>query len=411
MEDQNWEGLDVGRFQATGPGPARTGRKSKASPLPLALKIDAGPSEVVFALSRMSRCFPYPPPGYERKSGALDEALINSIKKESENVKKERKKERKREKEDKKREKKERERLKTREKVGVEEKKQKHEKRHKNEKSKVEHEGGDHPRSKEAEQFEKSSLTEEHGQPIGSQNLNDSSDSTQNSHKRKKPSSPSDSSHNHGSILRIRLIQKDQEIILGKELPGSNYAKTDRISQCKNEIPPRLSEVPPCSASERATSSNYAKTDRIAQWKNEIPPRLSEVPPCSASERATLVMQERCEDVQTPIEKQTCSTSGRTDVQTLDIAENARRSSSKLKKLESQYRDLIINWVPPIIENYSTDLDDEEWLFERQSKPERESKRFKPSNDGLCQGSSSLCPRACYLPEADIYALPYTLPF
>ncbi|XP_043697250.1 splicing regulatory glutamine/lysine-rich protein 1-like isoform X2 [Telopea speciosissima] len=381
----------------------------------------------------MSRCFPYPPPGYERKSGALDEALINSIKKEREKGKKERKKEKKREKKEKK--------GREREKGGVEEKLQKHVKRLKNERSKVEHKGGDHPRKEEAEQFERSGLTEEHGHPVAAQNLYDSSDSTQNSHKRKKHCSPSSSSHNLGSILRIRLKQKDQKILPSNKLPGSNSGKTGYISQGKYEIPPRLCQEQlhsssgrqqQCSTSGRAfvaeqqslkqdnqetlpskelTRSNLLNAGPILQGKIGISPRYSEVQTCSTLERATVVMQGKCENDPKPIEGQTCSTSGLLGVQGLDITESARRSSSKLKKRESRYRDLIENWVPPIIENSLSDFDDEEWFFKTQSKSERVAKRYKPSNDEGCLGSSDLWPRACYLPGADVYVLPYTVPF
>ncbi|XP_043713603.1 glutamic acid-rich protein-like [Telopea speciosissima] len=428
----------------------------------------------------MSRCFPYPPPGYERKSGGLDEALINSIKlqKKIEKAKKEKKKEKKREKKEK-----ERERDKARENRGVDDKKQKHEKKHKNERGKVEHGVGDHPKriEEEAEQLEKSSLTEEHGQPISSQNLYDSTDSTQNSHKRKRHSSPSDGSHsNHGSIFRIRLKQKDQEILPSKELPRPNSVRADHILQGKCEIPQRLGEEKHCSTSGReqqfSTSGrtpigrleslkqkdkeilsnqklprsnlhgkyeicpkisevqhcSTSRTTTIVQeslkqkdkeilsnqelprsnlhGKYEICPKISEVQHCSTS-RTTTVVQERFANDPKPSEEQICSTSGRTDVQAPEIVESARKSGSKLKKIESLYRDLIENWVPPPIENNGTDFDDQEWLFETVSKSESEPKRFKPSNDGVCEGSTSIWPQACYLPEADIYVLPYAVPF
>ncbi|XP_042494618.1 zinc finger CCCH domain-containing protein 13-like isoform X2 [Macadamia integrifolia] len=488
----------------------------------------------------MSRCFPYPPPGYERKNGALDEALINSIKKEREKAKKENRKEKKREKKEK-----ERGREKARENGGVEDKKQIHEKKHKRENGKVEHGVGDHRQRKEeeAEQLEKSSLTEEQGQPISSQNLYDSIDSTQNSHKRKKHSSPSDSSHNnHGSIFRIRLKQRDQEIFPSKELGQPNSGRTDHILQGKNEIHPRLGEdkhcstsgrQQPCSSSGRTSlamqeclkqkdqeilrtkklshsnlgktgpnslgkyeicpkvtvqhcptsvrtstvqdslkqkdqgilstkklpQSNLEKIRPNSQVKHEICPKITEVQRCTTAVRTSIVQdslkqkdqerlstkklpqsnlekirpnlpvkQEICpkitevqhcptsvgryENDPRPSEELTCSTSGRTGVQSLEIAESSRKTSSKLKKIESLYRDLIENWVPPPIENIGNDFDDQEWLFDTGSKSEPEPKRFKPSNEGVCQGSTSIWPpRAYYFSEADIYALPYTVPF
>ncbi|KAJ4964001.1 hypothetical protein NE237_023940 [Protea cynaroides] len=466
----------------------------------------------------MSRCFPYPPPGYERKNGALDETLINSIKlqKEREKAKKEKRKEKKREKKEKERE---GEKAKN---ACVEDKKLKHEKRHKNERGKIENVVGNHPKTseEEAEQLEKSSLTEEYGQPVSSQNSYDTSDSTQNSHNRKKHNLSSDSRHNnHGSIFRIRLKQKDQEILPSKELPDPNSSRTDLILQGKNEISPRLGEGKQCSTSGRqqqfsttgrtpisrqeslreknqeilATNklvrSNLQNTGLHSQGKYEISQKINEVQHCPTLGRTTIVQEKyendpkACEEqttsgrmgVQTPEiassrEKnqeilptnklvrsnlrntdlhsqgkyeisqninevqQHCPTLGRTaivqekqendprpceeqtttrrtGVQTPEIAECSRKSGSKMKKRESPYGDLLENWVPPPIENYVTDFDDQEWLFQKHSKPEREPKRFKPSNDGLCQGSTTFWPRACYFAEADIHALPYTVPF
>ncbi|MBA0608225.1 hypothetical protein Golax_019052, partial [Gossypium laxum] len=148
----------------------------------------------------MSRCFPYPPPGYV-KNGIRDEALIESIKikREEEKAKKERKKEKK-EKKEKKREKKERD--KSRDSGEAESKKHGHKKRHKDERSKEDQKGGDRQkkRENEVECFEKSTLTEEHGQAVGPQN---SSDSTLNSSKRQKLSSPPDSGQNPGECVCI----------------------------------------------------------------------------------------------------------------------------------------------------------------------------------------------------------------
>ncbi|KAL5717871.1 hypothetical protein ACHQM5_010828 [Ranunculus cassubicifolius] len=58
----------------------------------------------------------------------------------------------------------------------------------------------------ENEQLERSGLSEEHGPPSSVPTLCDSSDSTQNSGKRKKPSSPTESGRqNQSTKLRIRL--------------------------------------------------------------------------------------------------------------------------------------------------------------------------------------------------------------
>ena len=62
-------------------------------------------------------------------------------------------------------------------------------------------------RKDEAEQLEKSDLTEEYGQPIYSQNSCHSSDSTQNSRKRKRDTSLSSGSSNHGEYVIFHLLE------------------------------------------------------------------------------------------------------------------------------------------------------------------------------------------------------------
>ncbi|KAF8405424.1 hypothetical protein HHK36_010330 [Tetracentron sinense] len=322
----------------------------------------------------MSRCFPYPPPGYAR-DGARDEALIDSIKlqREREKTKKERRKE-------KKREKKERENLPENEKT--EEKRQSHKNRHKDEIGKVDEKVRDHQKRRqyETELLEKSSLTEEHEQPVISQSLYDSSDSTQSSHKRRKQSSPSNGSHNHGSVIRIRLLQqkhKDLEGLPSKEQPCSKSGAICIAVQEKYEIASRSIKEQPCSTSGRTKIR-----------PQEIAPRAGK--------------------------EQLCSTSGSIDERLTQMnAETAPASiffGSGSLQIESQIRDLIENWVPPPVEGI--DFDDQDWLFETKQHHKHEAKRVQSSNDSLSYGCSTLQqPRACYLSEADIYALPFTLPF
>ncbi|KAI3960602.1 hypothetical protein MKX01_003776 [Papaver californicum] len=294
----------------------------------------------------MSRCFPYPPPGYEVKNGVLDLDLLESIKRESEKIKKERKKEKKRDKKLKKEKRKE---------SGEAQKKERsHKKRHKSDGK-----AGDSLKRKEreSEQLEKSCLTEDQGQPVNTQNLYDSSDSTLNSNTRKRHSSPSDVSCSSGNSVLIKLpLQKHKDI----ELPTSN----EQV----------------CSVSGR--------TEIIPMAKDDLP-----------SLRA-------CE--------QSCSTSGRSELHAQDDfhVSTSRGSESAPQGIDLQFRDLIENWVPPTLQLYRTDFDDQEWLFEMNPQRRHEAKRLKPSNNDIdsCPGSSGW-PRACYLPAADMYALPYTVPF
>lgn len=117
--------------------------------------------------------------------------------------KKDRKKEKKREKKDKeKKDKEKKEKDKAKSHGDVESKKHSHKKKRKHERNEVDKIAGDLKKraENEAEQLEKSSLTEEHGNPVGFQN---SPDSTLNSCKRQKLSTQSDATHNPGECICV----------------------------------------------------------------------------------------------------------------------------------------------------------------------------------------------------------------
>ncbi|XVF59816.1 hypothetical protein PTKIN_Ptkin07bG0306200 [Pterospermum kingtungense] len=325
----------------------------------------------------MSRCYPYPPPGYV-KNGIRDEALIESIKiqREEEKVKKERKKE-KREKKEKKREKKEKDKAKGS--VEGESKKHGHKKRHKNERNHEDKKGGDHQkiRVSEAESFEKSTITEEHGQAAGPQN---SSDSTLNSNKRQKLSLPPDSGHNPGSIIRIRLPcqrQKDPEVLPSKEQPCSTSGRIDdAFVQGTHEHAPRPGrqlEQHPCSTA----STRHP----------ELTFKLSKEKPCSSSRASE------------------------------SLAHNAEASmplslcSSCPPTLALEFKNLVEDWVVPSLQTEQTSFDEDDWLFQKKQNITSGFKSNTNGNVGPSQISLPTWPQACYLPEADIYALPFTIPY
>ncbi|KAE8010651.1 hypothetical protein FH972_007004 [Carpinus fangiana] len=322
----------------------------------------------------MSRCFPYPPPGYV-KNGIRDDALIDSIKiqREEEKAKKERKKEKKRVK---------KEKEKTREKAHgngeIDNKKHRHKKRTREERSQEDQKGGDplKRRKYETDNLEKSSLTEEHGRPVGSQN---SSDSTLNSNKRQKRSLPSNGKHDSGSVFRIRLPlqrHKDPEVLLSKEQPCSSSERTEAaFAQGVYESAPSPGRDPGehcCS-----TSGNVSQQLTFKLSKEPFP-----------SSQASKISAHKTEPAALPI---------------------ASGSGSSL--LPSPLRYLIQNWVPPPIQSECFESDDLEWLFESKQNGNQAVERYEVGTDGLYNQNSTPWPRASYLPEADIYALPFTVPF
>ncbi|KAK1561198.1 hypothetical protein Q3G72_035434 [Acer saccharum] len=79
------------------------------------------------------------------------------------------------------------------------------------------------------------------------------------------------------------------------------------------------------------------------------------------------------------------------------------------ENVESQFTELIVNFAPPP-QLYEFDDDDQEWLFERRL-PRRNPPAVSSAcnDDDSCPGSSSIYPCPRHLPEADIYAMPYTM--
>ncbi|KAI3836094.1 hypothetical protein MKW92_051937 [Papaver armeniacum] len=336
----------------------------------------------------MSRCYPYPPPflleSEIRKKKDDEKSLFLTVKDESIKKREETEKERKKEKKREKREKKEKRKKVKNIRVNSEFENKEH--THKDRC----HNGGNHPkrREDEDEEVEKSGLTEEHDQPASLQNLCDISDSSQDSRKRKRthipmPTSSSNGCHNLGNVLRFRLSlsknkdNKDQVVVLPPSI------KVEKSSCCTSERP-----------------------ERVVQ--NGIDGNNS------------------CRSVSS----QLCSTSGTTEIlltkhkgtETAAMARtNCFDESCFLDTVEdTQYRNLIENWTPPSqsLTMCRTDLDDQDWLFgSKQTAHDRHklasSKRVKATSsvEEKAMVSPGLWPSACYLPDADIYALPYTIPY
>ena len=84
-----------------------------------------------------------------------------------------------------------------------------------------------------------------------------------------------------------------------------------------------------------------------------------------------------------------------------------------MQKEGLRYQNLIENWVPPqILQDVCVDNEDEDWLFGGKSKLEMPEKKRVLRDDSIpCSNTLSLWPRAQYLPEVDMFALPYTVPF
>lgn len=215
------------------------------------------------------------------------------LQREREKAKAERKKDKKREKKEKKREKREKREKKEKAKLNPSETS------HDLQARKLEESSADCG----AEQLERSDLTEEHGQPVDSNNPCNSSDSTQNSNKRKR-----DSSSSNGDHIRMPL-------------------------------------------------QNHKEATALASKEQLCSPQDS-----------------------TPI--------------------------GSASSFEDEMQRLC--WVFPPLKNEGPGFDDLEWLFRRKIQ---NREKFRTGREVSGCGNSTLWPCAHYLAEADIYTLPYTVPF
>ncbi|XP_038703429.1 uncharacterized protein LOC119999762 isoform X2 [Tripterygium wilfordii] len=309
----------------------------------------------------MSRCFPYPPPGYVR-SDSRGVALIESIKlkRENEKAKSELTKEKKRQRQQRKKEKKERKKAKFFDISDDAVKKLSGEKLCQVEKSGYDLHGGCILKGKneEAEQLERSSLTEEHGMPVSPQSVGYLSDGTQSSKKRKASSSDG------RNIVRIKLTlrkHKEPNAMDSGEQSCSTSGRADSHVQCKENT---------CVPDQKQWSSAKQSVARLDKEKSCLD--LAEVPA---------------------------------------LDRRAKSYQNKMQKTESLYRNLIQEWLPPSIQLGQENLDDQDWLFGVKRENGNDSKGIAASQDVARCRSPTLWPCAHYLPEANIFALPFTVPF
>lgn len=77
---------------------------------------------------------------------------------------------------------------------------------------------------------------------------------------------------------------------------------------------------------------------------------------------------------------------------------------------ELEYRKLVVNWVPPPLQLVQTDFEDEEWFSRKNLLRSTERTQAKQDSNVTCS-YQGIQPYAQFLPNANIYALPYTVPF
>ncbi|KAK7280764.1 hypothetical protein RJT34_25831 [Clitoria ternatea] len=415
----------------------------------------------------MSRCFPFPPPGYIR-NGARSEALIESIKlrEEIEKAEKDRKerKERKREKKERKKEKKER---KHKDGTSKEKKEKKHkdgsskEKKHKERTSHaavgedrklfkhVEEVKEIKPNGKlqksedcENEQLERSGITEELDQPVSLEQCC-LSDSTQSS-KRKRSSL--DSPQDHGPTIKIRLpLRKHREPEDSKpeceplssgiaaEIVGSDHNLQPLVKRRTNQVLGNsgsgLGKVMQNldngkSMQNRGTNpvfgnsdSRHSKAMQIFDDGKATQNRGTNQVLGNSDSRHSKAMQ-NLDHGKALQNRGTKQVFGNSDSRHCKVTQNLDHGKSVAKnseiKDESQgvatlYESLC--QISPVTCDGFDSLD-QDWLFSSEPAEARPPVSKKPKLEtDIFRCSKSLWPRAQYLPEVEVYALPYAVPF
>ncbi|CAF2133266.1 hypothetical protein HID58_013284 [Brassica napus] len=361
----------------------------------------------------MSRCFPFPPPGYV-VNGIRDEAMIESIKGGEEKCDKElRRKERKRDKKDKKgdkekkdKEKKDKKDKKRKEREGESEK-HSHKRRRKEEVvakdvqniQKVDVFG----KLKESEIncLEKSSLTVE-PELVQSTSQN-SCDSTLNSNEKDKKQ-PFNARHNSNELPKEEMEMQMQP------LDGSRHNNNDSESIIRIRLPIRRPKDPEVMM--MMTNKDQPCPSRDIKLDSLVTKEQPQQRPCSTSAPE----QEK--------RKKHTSSRKHKEKKVPSSTQETYQPSSLCRlcppSLAEHFLNVVENWVPNTIESRveltnSEDEDESWWLVKKKPSSHKidTSKQLNRNNEikEVVISSSIAWPRASLLPEADVYALPYTVPF
>ncbi|KAG2266712.1 hypothetical protein Bca4012_075821 [Brassica carinata] len=308
----------------------------------------------------MSRCYPFPPPGYVRNE-TRDESLIGSIKGTKEEVKRDRK-----HKKDKKRKERDTE-------ADNSSKKHRHHKRRRKDESvnasKKFDDGRGLVTNNELECLEKSSLTVELEHQTSSQNSCDSRPNHIQS-----PLLPD--GRQYGSETSIRVLvhgkeheHQDAEVMLTNKDHSESLAHTSA-----NEAP--LDPLIVCQEKRKREI-----TTKLSKEKNTVP-------------------LESDRQISKPLGKETHQ-------ETVGASKLCRKCPSSTAV---RFLDLIENWAPDLVESKLIDTEDQElWLV---MKVGAKRHHHQVNNQTTSNGRSSIVwPTARFLPEAELHALPFTVPF
>ncbi|XP_039055556.1 uncharacterized protein LOC120198279 [Hibiscus syriacus] len=151
-----------------------------------------------------------------------------------------------------------------------------------------------------------------------------------------------------------------------------------------------IGEKPSCSSNGRVDSNQVPEQNCVLMIEGRS--KVPLLPSCSVA----LVSEQK----HGLARKEQCVSSSRT------LSER-----KKIFKAALLYKTLLEDWLPPVLQPELNDDDNGgNWLLPRNQLGKLVAKRFDV-NDVPCCASLISWPQAQYLPEGEIYALPYTVPF
>lgn len=119
------------------------------------------------------------------------------------------------------------------------------------------------------------------------------------------------------------------------------------------------------------------------------------------------------------VSKEEPSSSGRnaeaTQGQETKQSKSDRKKSRKAEKKEKKFRDLFVTWNPPSFEMEDSDVGVQDWLFGSTRNSDASMTNCRASDGSVpfqsMEQQPSLQPRATFLPDLQMYQLPYVVPF
>uniref|UniRef100_A0A0A9DFA1 Uncharacterized protein n=1 Tax=Arundo donax TaxID=35708 RepID=A0A0A9DFA1_ARUDO len=190
----------------------------------------------------------------------------------------------------------------------------------------------------------------------------------------------------------------------------SVQAPSDMVQKVDTKLSPDIQrKCPPASAK---LMPKETSTSEIRQLEVPQPPLLQnpkvELP----------VIKQHQQSIPSVPKEEPCSSGRNLEAVPVEAAKQSRsdrKKSRKVEKKEKKFRDLFVTWNPLLFEMEGSDLGEQDWLLGSTRKSDASMRNCRASDCLVpiqpVEQQSSLQPRATFLPDLNIYQLPYVVPF